>query len=202
MISETHLNWSSTFFFAASLMTLHLKVFFFIFFLFSIEGSRAPDLSPDLPSGWCNLKYGTPTKSTGECICKEKCQGSGCHFEHGLHWYQYKACPTCQCISKNIETTSITKPPPDSSSSTPPSTSSSSSSNPSKTPINKVQEVKQTNQQTIEQSNDNQEDHQEEEQQQTFLDILEENSRLIFAGIITLIVFSLVISALFIPSPK
>jgi len=59
----------------------------------------APDVAPDLPEGWCNLVYGTPTRTTGECICKQECEGKGCHRQQGFIFYSYSECPTCQCVA-------------------------------------------------------------------------------------------------------
>lgn len=56
------------------------------------------DISATFPEGWCNKLYGTPTRTTGECICKTLCEGAGCVNQHGLSFYSYKKCPTCKCL--------------------------------------------------------------------------------------------------------
>ncbi len=55
-----------------------------------------------LCKGWCDLRYGTPTQTTGECICKPSsiCQGPRCEQAQGFIWYAYTQCPTCQCVPK------------------------------------------------------------------------------------------------------
>lgn len=55
------------------------------------------DLSATYPSDWCDKRYGTPTKTTGECICKAACEG-GCILQQGLSFYAYSDCPKCKCL--------------------------------------------------------------------------------------------------------
>lgn len=55
------------------------------------------DLSATFPSDWCDKQFGTPTRTTGECICKGTYQGSGCILQQGLSFYSYSKCPTCKC---------------------------------------------------------------------------------------------------------
>eukprot|EP01041_Mallomonas_annulata_P009127 gene9127-18907_t len=86
-----------------------MKAFLVWTSLVVIFGSRAPEIPPDLPEGWCDLKYGTPTRSTGECICKYECDGRGCQRSQGFIFYAYNSCPTCKCISKPIGTNTSTK---------------------------------------------------------------------------------------------
>lgn len=59
---------------------------------------RAPDKAPDLPEGWCDKRYGTPTATTGECMCKHECEGRGCERAQGFIWYAYAKCPSCECV--------------------------------------------------------------------------------------------------------
>ena len=62
------------------------------------RASRAPDVAPDLPDGWC--KGGKPTSTTAECICSPGvCVGRGCHREQGFEWYK-PDCSTCRCTRK------------------------------------------------------------------------------------------------------
>jgi hypothetical protein len=68
-------------------------------------GMRAPDVAPDLPDGWCNRKYGNPTRTTGECICKPNavCTGPGCINEQGFIFYSGVTCPSCECVEGKRE---------------------------------------------------------------------------------------------------
>lgn len=43
-------------------------------------------------------------RSTGECICRSNCQGSGCQKESGVIWFAYAKCPTCQCVGSDVKT--------------------------------------------------------------------------------------------------
>ena len=56
------------------------------------------DISATFPEDWCDKRYGTPTRTTGECICKTLCEGAGCVNQHGLSFYSFKNCPTCKCL--------------------------------------------------------------------------------------------------------
>jgi hypothetical protein len=78
-------------------------VFLVCIFLFStlVYSSRAPDEAPDLPEGWCDKKFGTPTRTTAECICKRACEGRGCQNTQGLIFYSYLTCPTCKCVESS-----------------------------------------------------------------------------------------------------
>ena len=49
------------------------------------------------PAGWCDPLQGTPTRTTGECICKKDCIGPGCQRAQGFIWFAYESCPTCKC---------------------------------------------------------------------------------------------------------
>jgi hypothetical protein len=67
-------------------------------------GARfAPDVAPELPIGWCDTRYGSPTATTGECICAEECEGRGCQRQLGFVFYEYTACPTCKCVPKKSD---------------------------------------------------------------------------------------------------
>ena len=72
---------------------------------FGVHGTRAPDIAPDLPAGWCNNKYGTPPSTTGECICKPNavCTGPGCINEQGFIFYSGVTCPSCECVEGKRE---------------------------------------------------------------------------------------------------
>lgn len=60
---------------------------------------HAPDQTPDYPDGWCDLRYGTPTRTTGECMCKYRCEGGDCESSQGFIWYSYSRCPSCRCVA-------------------------------------------------------------------------------------------------------
>uniref|UniRef100_A0A7S2WCQ1 Uncharacterized protein n=1 Tax=Rhizochromulina marina TaxID=1034831 RepID=A0A7S2WCQ1_9STRA len=54
----------------------------------------------DLPADWCREEQGTRTASTGECMCRESCEGANCETGQGLVWYSYKRCPSgCACVA-------------------------------------------------------------------------------------------------------
>lgn len=80
-------------------------IFLLILAILSLNASfafRAPDEAPDLPDGWCDTRYGSPTRTTGECMCLSgNCEGAGCERGQGFVWYMYKKCPTCKCVPKN-----------------------------------------------------------------------------------------------------
>lgn len=79
---------------------LSVLLFLNYFPVFTIS-SRAPDVAPVYPDGWCDARYGRPTATTGECIClSQNCEGKGCQRSQGFVWYVYKDCPTCKCIAK------------------------------------------------------------------------------------------------------
>ena len=63
----------------------------------------AADASKDFPAGWCDTNHGTPTRTTGECMCKTACEGSGCRREQGFIWYSYASCPSCKCVAVCVE---------------------------------------------------------------------------------------------------
>lgn len=59
------------------------------------------------PAGWCDLLQGTPTRTTGECICKKDCIGSGCQRAQGFIWFAYETCPTCKCTGVAISNNGV-----------------------------------------------------------------------------------------------
>mmetsp|Transcript_2469 Transcript_2469/g.3952 ORF Transcript_2469/g.3952 Transcript_2469/m.3952 type:complete len:192 (-) Transcript_2469:131-706(-) len=65
-----------------------------------VISGRAPneDKAASYPTGWCDLKFGTPTKTTGECMCRYRCEGSRCESAQGFIWYSYERCPHCKCV--------------------------------------------------------------------------------------------------------
>ncbi len=144
-------------------------IFLFYSFILLSFGHRAPDTPPDLPEGWCDPRYGTPTRSTGECICKQKCVGKGCRHEQGIIWYEYAVCPTCKCIIENIN-----------------------NNDKKKSVIEPVHEKITPNNDILrEEENQN-----EENSELTISEYLEENSKYIFAGVVTLIVFGFAVIVL------
>ena len=60
----------------------------------TVDSSRAPEtLSAEVPDVklWCpDPKLGTPTRSTGECICKYGCEGQNCVRMQGFNFYTWK----------------------------------------------------------------------------------------------------------------
>ena len=56
--------------------------------LSAVLGGRAPDKSPEVPDDFCDKKWGTMTRSTGECMChpKAKCEGKNCESGQGMIW--------------------------------------------------------------------------------------------------------------------
>lgn len=89
-------------------------LFFSIIALFfvtnTVSAFRAPEEAPDLPEGWCNLAFGSPTRTTGECICKFECEGKGCKRDQGYIWYAYESCPTCQCVAPKTTGEKVDEP--------------------------------------------------------------------------------------------
>jgi hypothetical protein len=59
------------------------------------------------PAGWCDLLQGTPTRTTGECICKRDCIGSGCQRAQGFIWFAYETCPTCKCTGVAVSNNGV-----------------------------------------------------------------------------------------------
>lgn len=58
-----------------------------------VIGERAPHvLSTDVPDValWCDKELGTPTRTTGECICKYDCDGPGCTRSQGFKFFGWK----------------------------------------------------------------------------------------------------------------
>jgi hypothetical protein len=144
-----------------------------------VSCGHAPDTAPDLPDGWCNLEFGSPTRSTGECICKISCVGKGCKREHGLSWYEYKACPTCECVAaaaaKTTAATAAVPPKPSNAESVRQEGNSRDSMAPRDT------------------EPPEQEEEEEEEETFNFIDWLDENSDKLFAGVVSFFVFGILL---------
>ena len=60
---------------------------------------RALAAYEDYPKGWCDRRFGTPTATTGECMCRARCAGPGCQAAQGFIWFKYDDCPTCACVA-------------------------------------------------------------------------------------------------------
>lgn len=60
-----------------------------------ISASRAPEVqSPEIPETkhWCpDPRLGSPTRTTGECICKFDCEGPKCIRSQGYRFYDWRA---------------------------------------------------------------------------------------------------------------
>jgi hypothetical protein len=118
-----------------------IVVYLSLFAIIAIgSASRAPDVAPDLPDGWC--KGGYPTRTTGECMCTGKeCSGPRCLREQGFIWYSGVDCPTCKCVPKGDKSASIpSKPKPESGGSKGSSNSNSKSKPHGTIPSNKKEE--------------------------------------------------------------
>ena len=71
----------------------------------SASAGMAPeaDKAANYPAGWCDKRFGSPTRTTGECMCKYECEGSGCQRGQGFIWYAYATCKHCKCVAKREE---------------------------------------------------------------------------------------------------
>lgn len=110
-----HLS-SSNYFSAEMILSSVLPQVIYCLLCFQLShGNSASDddISAAFPEDWCDKRYGTPTRTTGECICKSLCDGAGCVNQHGLSFYSYKNCPTCACLpptkEKRVETVQVEK---------------------------------------------------------------------------------------------
>lgn len=79
--------------------TMLLQVLCLMLYIQGAWGNAASDtdISATFPENWCDTRYGTPTRTTGECICKSLCNGPDCINQHGLSFYAYTNCLTCTC---------------------------------------------------------------------------------------------------------
>lgn len=82
---------------------MHRIVVFASMTLFGVSmGGYAPRVAPQLPKDWCAEMEGSKTMSTGECMCRYKCEGKQCQSGQGMIWYAYKDCPTgCKCLPRS-----------------------------------------------------------------------------------------------------
>lgn len=74
-----------------------------------VIADRAPDVqSPDVPEMklWCgDKKLGTPTRTTGECMCKYDCDGPGCTRSQGFKFFSWKdGLKGARCLPPVIKT--------------------------------------------------------------------------------------------------
>ena len=86
---------------------------YWLLFLTTLFHSGSPhvsttDVSANYPDGWCN-GLGSPTRTTGECICKQDCIGPACQREQGLAFYSYSKCPTCICVKRQVNSSNVNK---------------------------------------------------------------------------------------------
>ena len=95
----------------SSIMLLQLLCcLLFIQSVYSNAASET-DISSSFPENWCDTRYGTATRTTGECICKSLCDGPACVNQHGLSFYAYKNCPTCTCEKPKPDTILVKQAP-------------------------------------------------------------------------------------------
>ena len=83
--------------------------------LHAVAAGYAPSTPPKLPKSFCSEREGTVTASTGECMCRYKCEGAKCQSGQGMVWYAVKDCPTgCKCAPHPSHAASSAPPPQES----------------------------------------------------------------------------------------
>mmetsp|Transcript_18838 Transcript_18838/g.24459 ORF Transcript_18838/g.24459 Transcript_18838/m.24459 type:complete len:82 (-) Transcript_18838:41-286(-) len=79
-----------------------MKLVLYFSMIAGVVAMQAPDKA-DYPPGFCPSETGTPTATTGECMCnwqdRRGCEGSKCMYQYGLAWYHY-SCADCKCIAE------------------------------------------------------------------------------------------------------
>lgn len=66
-----------------------ISVFLILVLPTIVWSSSSHDIdSTNFPVDWCDTRYGSPTRSTGECMCRKNCVGPRCRREQGFIWYK------------------------------------------------------------------------------------------------------------------
>jgi hypothetical protein len=57
---------------------LRVPVFMLAYCMALVSSGYAPATPPKLPANFCQESYGRLTATTGECMCRAKCEGKNC----------------------------------------------------------------------------------------------------------------------------
>lgn len=165
-------------------LIMHALAFLALFNVTIVSASRAAfvDIS-NYPVDWCKGHGARPTRSTGECICLNRgCLGNSCRFEMEFVYYVYSECPQCECASSSDNKDTTDK---------------NDNDNIYKTPLSKTTDTKKRYSAIANNNNYNNDntnyDNEKGVDQETILEFIEDNSRIIFATVVVLILFLLVI---------
>lgn len=84
------------------MLRIEMTILFTCLFVNYSCANRAPNEPPKIDrKDWCI--HGTPTRTTGECMCKwshkDACSGPVCNYEYGLSWHHF-TCQDCHCNPK------------------------------------------------------------------------------------------------------
>lgn len=162
---------------------MHALAFLALFNVTIVSGSRAfVDIS-NYPEDWCRGVGSRPTRSTGECICLNRgCLGSRCRREMEFVYYVYSECPQCECASSSDNKDTEYK------------TNNDNGNGYVKTPLSKNTNAKKRYSTIINNNNyDNDNTNYDNDEKETILEFIEDNSRIIFATVVVLLLFLLVI---------
>lgn len=156
---------------------MHAMAFLALFNVTIVSASRAAfvDIS-NYPEDWCKGKGSRPTRSTGECICLHRGCIGNCRKEADIVYYVYSECPDCECDNKDNED----------------KTDNNNGNGYVKTPLSKNTDKKKRYAAIANNYNYNN-DYDNNEMESTIAEFIEDNSRIIFATVIVLFLFLLVI---------